>query len=89
MTGPVDFDLAGGQPALRKLNQWLHARANSTAPPAVRVLHPDGAHNIAVGADAAFDIDVLGHAGYLPGRHEQAGQGHPCMAMPAPAWPRT
>ncbi len=39
----------------------------SAAPPrrrTVRVLHPDGAHNIAVGADAPFDIDVLGNAGY-------------------------
>jgi glutamate synthase domain-containing protein 3 len=60
----VDFDLAGGQPSLRQLNQWLHARAAATAPPGVRVLHPDGAHNIAVGADAPFHIDVLGNAGY-------------------------
>ncbi len=60
----VDFDLAGGQQSLRKLNGWLHARAGSATPPAVRVLHPDGAHNIAVGADATFAIDVLGNVGY-------------------------
>jgi glutamate synthase domain-containing protein 3 len=64
MTVDRDFDLSGGQRALRELNQWLHARAGSTAPPKIRVLHPDGAHNIAVGADAPFQIDVLGHAGY-------------------------
>jgi glutamate synthase domain-containing protein 3 len=64
MSGTVDFDLAGGQPSLRELNGWLHGRAGSSAPPPVRVLHPDGAHNIAVGADAAFDIHVLGNAGY-------------------------
>lgn len=59
-----DFDLREGQPGLRALNGWLHAHANATAPPPVRVLHPDGAHNIAVGADAPFQIDVLGNAGY-------------------------
>ncbi len=62
--GARGFDLAGGQQSLRALNGWLHAHAHATAPPAVRVLHPDGAHNIAVGADAPFEIDVLGNAGY-------------------------
>ncbi len=64
MSSTVDFDLAGGQPSLRELNGWLHGRAGASSPPPVRVLHPDGAHNIAVGADAAFDIDVLGNVGY-------------------------
>jgi glutamate synthase domain-containing protein 3 len=59
-----DFDLSVGQSALRELNGWLHANAGATAPPAVRVFHPDGAHNIAVGVDAPFQIDVMGHAGY-------------------------
>jgi glutamate synthase domain-containing protein 3 len=59
-----DFDLAGGPSALRELNGWLHAQAGEPAPAAVRVLNPDGAHNIAVGADAPFDIEVMGHAGY-------------------------
>jgi len=59
-----DFDLAMGQPALRELNGWLHAHAHATVARSVRVLHPDGAHNIAVGADAPFTIDVLGNAGY-------------------------
>jgi len=59
-----DFDLSRGQAGLRELNSWLHSHAHATAPPSVRVLHPDGAHNIAVGADAPFHIDVLGHAGY-------------------------
>lgn len=59
-----EFDLAGGHPALRALNGWLHAHAGASAPQPVRVLHPDGAHNIAVGVDAPFEIDVLGNAGY-------------------------
>jgi glutamate synthase domain-containing protein 3 len=64
MNSAREFDLSGGQPALRQLNSWLHAHAHATSPPQVRVLHPDGAHNIAVGADAPFEIDVLGNAGY-------------------------
>ena len=32
--------------------------------PRVQVLNPDGAHAIAVRADAPFEIDVMGHAGY-------------------------
>ncbi len=28
------------------------------------MLNPDGAHAIACGADAPFEIDVMGHAGY-------------------------
>jgi glutamate synthase domain-containing protein 3 len=63
-TATRDFDLREGQPGLRALNGWLHAHAHASALPKVRVLHPDGAHNIAVGADAPFEIDVLGHAGY-------------------------
>jgi len=59
----MDFDLAK-EGALRALNGWLHGKAGEAAPPAVRVLHPDGAHNIAVGVDAPFTIDVHGHAGY-------------------------
>jgi glutamate synthase domain-containing protein 3 len=57
------FDLAadGG---VRQLNGWLHQHASGTDQPPVRVLNPDGAHNIAVGADAPFKIDVHGHAGY-------------------------
>jgi methylamine---glutamate N-methyltransferase subunit B len=66
-TAAQEFDLAGGQESLRALNGWLHQQAGTTAPPPVRVLNPDGAHNIAVGADAPFDIDVLGHAGYYVG----------------------
>ena len=39
----------------------------------VRVLNPDGAHNIAVGVDAPVEIEVDGHAGYYAaGMNKQA-----------------
>ena len=62
-TAPVEFDLAQDG-SLRALNHYLHRNAGPGPSPAIRVLNPDGAHNIAVGADAPFTIDVLGHAGY-------------------------
>jgi glutamate synthase domain-containing protein 3 len=66
-----DFDLSRSgvtrEAALRELNQWLHQDFSAADPPPVRVLHPDGAHSIAVGVDAPLSIDVLGHAGYYVG----------------------
>jgi glutamate synthase domain-containing protein 3 len=63
MTTMKEFDLApeGG---LRALNGWLHENASTSPLPMVKVLNPDGAHAIACGADAPFEIDVMGHAGY-------------------------
>jgi methylamine---glutamate N-methyltransferase subunit B len=63
MSTTREFDLApdGG---LRTLNGWLHENAALSPLPKVRVLNPDGAHAIACGADAPFEIDVMGHAGY-------------------------
>jgi hypothetical protein len=60
---PVEFDLSR-EDGVRALNAWLHQHAGDANLPPVRVLNPDGAHNIAVGADAPFQIDVSGHAGY-------------------------
>ena len=57
----VNFDLAT-QP-LRALNHYLH-RELPPGPGRVVVNNPDGAHSIAVGVNAAIDIDILGHAGY-------------------------
>jgi glutamate synthase domain-containing protein 3 len=57
------FDLAA-EGGVRNLNGWLHEQPGRAAVPPVRVINPDGAHNIAVGADAPLQIDVLGHAGY-------------------------
>jgi glutamate synthase domain-containing protein 3 len=59
----LDFDL-GRDKGLRALNQYLHSQAGTQPAQHIRVLHPDGAHSIACGADAPFQIDVMGHAGY-------------------------
>ncbi len=56
----VTFDLAR-QP-LRELNHFLHRELGATR--RVRVLNPDGAHNIAAGTNAQVVIEVDGHAGY-------------------------
>ncbi|MDQ2639127.1 MAG: protein glxC [Pseudomonadota bacterium] len=66
---PMEFDLARDQ-GVRALNSWLHQNAGPR-PPSVRVLNPDGAHNIAVGANAPFDVEVRGHAGYYVGGMNQ------------------
>jgi len=72
-----NFDLSrkdvSREAALRELNQWLHQDFSAAAPQPVRVLHPDGAHSIAVGVDAPLTIDVMGHAGYyVAGMNQQA-----------------
>lgn len=56
----VTFDLA--QQSLRELNRVLHQDAAGLKQ--MRVINPDGAHNIAVGVNAAVNIEVMGHAGY-------------------------
>jgi glutamate synthase domain-containing protein 3 len=63
MSTAKEFDLAreGG---LRALNGWLHENGTAAPLPRVEVLNPDGAHAIACGVDAPFEIDVMGHAGY-------------------------
>ncbi|MEO6625601.1 MAG: protein glxC [Burkholderiaceae bacterium] len=56
----VVFDIADG--SVRALNQFLHEPLG----PITRVVveNPDGAHSIAVGVNAAVEIDIRGHAGY-------------------------
>jgi methylamine---glutamate N-methyltransferase subunit B len=50
----------------RELNARLHAlAADPEAGPAHwRVLHPDGAHALAVGLDAEVEVEIDGHVGY-------------------------
>jgi len=56
-------DLAAG--GLRELNARLHAAAGEGgAPRAWRIVNPGGRHNVAVGLDAAVDVEVEGHVGY-------------------------
>jgi glutamate synthase domain-containing protein 3 len=58
-TGTEVFDLSASP--LRELNARLHAL---DGPRRWRVIHPNGAHNVAVGLDAALEVDVEGHVGY-------------------------
>src|SRR3982751_2927276 len=46
---------------LRELNARLHA---ADVAPRWRVIHPNGAHAVAVGIDAEIEVDVDGHVGY-------------------------
>jgi methylamine---glutamate N-methyltransferase subunit B len=58
----LTFDLSQG--GVRALNQHLHGPTADLTGEAITVLNPDGAHNIAVGANAALKIAIAGHAGY-------------------------
>jgi len=83
--GVVNFNLA--ERSVRELNQYLHDLPATTAAPApgsvsaspesqrpqIRVEHPEGRHNLAVGLDAAVDVEICGHAGYfIAGMNKQA-----------------
>jgi glutamate synthase domain-containing protein 3 len=59
-TDVATYDLA--KQSLRDLNQFLHRELGATKK--VRVLNPDGAHNIAAGVNAPVEVEVDGHAGY-------------------------
>lgn len=63
------FDLASMP--LRDLNQFLHRELNPGDRVAIR--NPAGKHNIAVGLDAAVEVDIHGHVGYyVAGLNKQA-----------------
>lgn len=57
-----EFDLA--YDTLRQLNLYLHKSAVSERVSQVTVRNPDGAHSIACGLDAPFDVHIDGHVGY-------------------------
>ncbi|WAL59763.1 GltB/FmdC/FwdC-like GXGXG domain-containing protein [Thermocoleostomius sinensis] len=58
----LTFDL--NQTPLRQVNQFLHDNLQQYAGQPVRIFHPNGAHNIAVGVNAPIEIDIFGHTGY-------------------------
>ena len=58
----LTFDLSGA--GVRPLNQHLHGPASELTGQHIRVLNPDGAHNIAVGMNAPVKVTIEGHAGY-------------------------
>jgi glutamate synthase domain-containing protein 3 len=49
---------------LRELNAGLHALDRDAPGGRWRVLHPAGAHNVAVGVDAPVEVEIDGHVGY-------------------------
>ncbi|MBM3457265.1 MAG: protein glxC [Armatimonadetes bacterium] len=62
---PVVFDLS--RQKVRELNAYLHGLPSgpeAAVGPEVRVLNPDGAHNLAVGVNTPAQITIEGHAGY-------------------------
>jgi len=56
------FDLAAH--STRELNQTLQRPNGGSTIEQWRVIHPNGAHNLAVGIDAPSRIDIEGHVGY-------------------------
>jgi len=56
----VDLDRV----SVRDLNQALHALDRTSTTTRWRVLNPAGRHALAVGLDAAAEVEILGHAGY-------------------------
>ena len=68
----LSFDLAAT--SLREFNRFLHKEAVERGVSHVTVLHPDGAHNIAVGLNAPVRVDIEGHAGYYAAGMLQHGE---------------
>ena len=67
----MELDLE--QLSVRELNQFLHHELPRSGVQSVRVLNPNGRHNLAVGLDTPVDIEILGHAGYfIAGMNKQA-----------------
>jgi glutamate synthase domain-containing protein 3 len=63
VTGPsTTIDLSTS--SVRALNTVLHDTAVAQTSLAWTVFHPEGKHSIAVGLDAALDVDIKGHVGY-------------------------
>jgi glutamate synthase domain-containing protein 3 len=64
MDNLIPLDLA--RMSVRELNQYLHHDLPKNGSGVrVDILNPNGMHNIAVGLNAAAEIDIRGHAGYF------------------------
>ena len=59
-----EWDL--GQATVRQVNQYLQHELNGDSSH-VRILNPEGRHNIAVGLQAPALVEIMGHAGYFIG----------------------
>lgn len=58
----LSFDLR--ENSVRDVNRALHQPVSSSFDPRVTIKHPDGAHNLAVGMYAQWQVQILGHVGY-------------------------
>jgi glutamate synthase domain-containing protein 3 len=67
--GVAEFDLS--QMPLREVNRFLHREAQGKGISRVRILNPDGAHSVAAGLNAPFDVEIDGHVGYYVGGMNQ------------------
>jgi methylamine---glutamate N-methyltransferase subunit B len=65
MESVKQFDLA--VTPLREVNRYLHRDAVGAGIRHIKILNGDGAHSIAAGLDAPFEVEVDGHAGYYLG----------------------
>ena len=58
---------------LRKVNETLHAQAETTNQTAWEIVNPKGAHAIACGLDAPIEVSIMGSTGYYcAGMNQQA-----------------
>ncbi len=65
----VDLDVT----PLRELNRMLHEQQARVETKSWRITHPRGRHAIAVGIDAALEIEIDGNVGYYcAGMNKQA-----------------
>ncbi len=55
----MTFDLS--QTPLRDVNRFLHHNAHGKA---IKIINPNGSHNVAVGLHDAIDVTIEGHVGY-------------------------
>ena len=81
------FDLS--VTSLREFNAALHAIAPGDNDLAFEVIHPRGAHALAVGIDKPVTVDGARVGRLLLRRHERRWRPSPCTARPVPASPRT
>lgn len=64
-TGAVILDVA--TLGVRGVNRYLHRPEIESESAAIRIVNPNGEHNLAVGLTAPVKIDIEGHAGYFIG----------------------
>ena len=77
----VTFDLT--QTPLREVNHFLHHNLIHSGQK-IRILNPNGAHNLAVGLDAPVEVEIMAHACWLSaGMRVQAAGIHPKLGTPA------